>query len=244
MTGVTLVLAALQLAAPAAPARTYPFAVGERFDYTAKFGILTVGKAAIHVVSIDTVRSHPTFLFRFSLDASALMFKINSSLESWTTVADFQSLRFRQDSKENSRRYLSEFEIFGDSGYFRKKGATTTIPTSTEPLDDASFLYFVRTVPLEVGKTYQFARHFNRELNPIVINVLKRETIELPDGSKVASLVLNPVVGDKMFSKRANARLWLTDDARRIPVQIHSRLDFGAVTLRLEKMTPATSPAP
>lgn len=235
------VFALFQFAAAtvAPPAAAYPFAVGERFDYTAKFGMLSVGKASIQVAAIDTVRGQPAFLFRFSLDGSALMFKIQSSLESWTSVQGFRSLRFRQDSKENSRRYLRDYEIFGDSGYYRQREATTTTPTSAEPLDDASFLYFVRTTALEVGQSYRFERHFKPELNPIRINVLKRETIELPDGTKVNCLVLNPVVGDKMFSPRADARLWITDDARRIPVQIRSRLDYGTITLRLEKMTPA-----
>lgn len=227
-------------AATVAPPAAYPFGVGERFDYTAKFGMLSVGTASIQVASIDTVRGQAAFVFRFSLDGSALMFKIQSSLESWTSVRDFRSLRFRQDSKENSKRYLREYEIFGDSGYYRQTQATATTPTSAEPLDDASFLYFVRTTPLEVGKNYRFERHFKPELNPILINVLKRETIELPDGSKVPCLVLNPVVGDKMFSERADARLWITDDARRIPVQIRSRLPYGTITLRLEKMTPAS----
>jgi len=116
----TVIFAALQVAvthlASAAPAATYPFGVGERFDYSAKLGMLSVGNASIHVVSIDTVRSRPAFLFRFSLDGSALVFKINSSIESWTSVDDFRSLRFKQDSKENSKRYLREYEIFGDSG--------------------------------------------------------------------------------------------------------------------------------
>jgi hypothetical protein len=228
-----------QFAAAAAPPASYPFGVGERFDYTAKFGMLSVGTASIQVAEIDTVRGQPAFLFRFSLDGSALVFRIQSSLESWTSVQGFRSLRFRQDSKENSRRYLREYEIFGDSGYYRQKEATATTPTSAEPLDDASFLYFVRTTPLEVGKSYKFERHFKPELNPILINVLKRETIELPDGTKVPSLVLNPVVGDKMFAERAEARLWITDDARRIPVQIRSRLPYGTITLRLEKITPA-----
>ncbi|HEU5218566.1 MAG TPA: DUF3108 domain-containing protein [Gemmatimonadales bacterium] len=234
------VLAAFQFAAAtvAPPASAYPFGVGERFDYSAKLGVLSVGTASIQVASIDTVRGQPAFVFRFALDASALMFKIQSSLESWTSVQGFRSLRFRQDSKENSRRYLREYEIFGDSGYYRQTQASATTPTSAEPLDDASFLYFVRTTPLEVGKSYRFERHFKPELNPILIRVLKREMIELPDGSKVQCLVLNPVVGDKMFSERADARLWITDDARRIPVQIRTT-QYGTITLRLQKITPA-----
>ncbi len=227
------------VAAPDDPPASYPFSVGERFDYSAKLGILTLGTAAIQVVSVDTVRGQPAFLFRFTLDGGNFAFRINSKLESWTSIRDFRALRFRQDSKENSKQYLREYEIFADSGYYRQRTATATTPTAAEPLDDASFFYFVRMTPLTVGQTYKFNRHFRPELNPIVINVLKRETVELPDGTKVPCLVLNPVVGDKMFSPRADARLWITDDVRRMPVQIRSRLPYGTITLRLEKMTPA-----
>lgn len=239
MSAPTLLLAALQLAAPApiTPA-TAPFSVGERFDYSAKLGILTLGSAQIQVIGIDTVRGQPAWYFKYSLEGGGALFRIRSSLESWTSVRDFRSLRFRRDSKENSKRYLRDYDIFADSGYYRQHEATATTPTAPEPLDDASILYFVRTTPLEVGTTYRLARHFMPEMNPIVLTVLKRETLELPDGSKATCLVLNPVVGTNgLFGDRTDARLWVTDDARRIPVQIKSRQPFGPITLRLEKMT-------
>jgi hypothetical protein len=67
--------------------------------------------------------------------------------------------------------------------------------------------------------------------------VVKREKMELPDGSKVQCLVLHPVIDTKgMFSKRSDTRIWLTDDERRLPVQIRSKFPFGTITLRLKDM--------
>lgn len=244
MSGLAVVFAALQAAAghsaPALP--SYPFAVGERFEYTAKLGLLSLGSASIQVVSVDTVRGRPAWYFRFGLSGGGAIFKINSTLESWTSVEDFHSLRFRRDSRENSKRYFREYDIFADSGYYRQSQAAATTPTTAEPLDDASLLYFIRITPLVVGKSYQLARHFMPELNPIVVTVVKRESIELPDGTSVPALVLNPVVGREsgLFSKRADARIWITDDPRRIPVQIRSRQPWGTITLRLDKITPGT----
>ena len=236
MSALALVLSALQLSAPV-PA---PFAVGERFEYAAKFGVLRVGRGIIEVASIDTVRGKPAYHFRFTLDAKALFYKIQSSLNSWTRMEDFHSLRFLRDNLENNKRYLSSWEIFGDSGYHRQvePEPKPPAPTPPDPLDDASFLFFVRTTPLELGRSYSFARYFRTERNPILINVLKRENLELPDGTKAACLVLNPVIGDGgLFGKRANARLWITDDVRRIPVQIKSRYSFGEITLKLERIS-------
>ena len=47
-----------------------------------------------------------------------------------------------------------------------------------------------------------------------------------------------------MFSKRSETRLWLTDDARRLPVQIRTKFNFGTITLRLKEMVvPTSAPA-
>lgn len=240
MSALAVVLTALQTAiANPLPASNPPFSVGERFDYTAKMGVLKLGSASIEVVRIDTVRGHPAWYFKFGLTGGMAIFKINSTLESWTSLEDFHSLRFRRDSKENSKRYFREYEIFPDSGYYRQRQAVATTPTTADPLDDASLLYFIRITPLVVGQSYKLARHFMPEVNPIVVTVLERETITLPDGSKVPALVINPVVGKDsgLFSKRADARIWITDDARRIPVQIRSAQPWGNITLRLDKMT-------
>ena len=138
--------------------------------------------------------------------------------------------------------YLRDYDIYPDSGYYRQRGKEGHQPTPSQPLDDASLLYFVRTTPLEMGKSYRFDKYFIKEKNPLVIRVLKRERMELPDGTKVDCLVLNPVIDDKgMFADRAEARLWITDDERRIPVQIRSKYTWGTVTLRLEKISLTTA---
>ncbi|MFN0178888.1 MAG: DUF3108 domain-containing protein [Gemmatimonadales bacterium] len=215
----------------------YPFAVGERFQYTAKLGMLKLGNASMQVVGIDTVRGAETFNFRFQLNGGNFLFRIESVLDSWTTVADFKSLRYRNDNKENDKVRLAEYDIYPDSGFFRQRGKPTTEATPDHPLDDAAFLYFVRSTPLEVGKQYRFEKYFRNDKNPLLIRVLKTETMSLPDGTSIECLVLNPVIDDRgMFADRAEARLWLTNDVRRIPVQIRSKYSFGTVTLRLENM--------
>ncbi|MEO8448165.1 MAG: DUF3108 domain-containing protein [Gemmatimonadota bacterium] len=239
--GIFAVWLAIQLGqgavAPIGPPAA-SFKVGERFDYSAKLGILSLGSASMEVAGIDTVRGQAAYLFRFKLDGGNMFFKVSNTLESWTTVSDFKSLRFRNDNHENNTVRTHDFDIYPDSGFFRQRGRTTTEPTPTHPLDDAAFIYFVRSTPLEVGKTYQFDKYFRQAKNPLIIRVLKREEMELPDGSKVTCLVLNPVIDDRgMFADRSEARLWLTDDARRIPVQIRTKYPWGTVTLRLEKMT-------
>jgi hypothetical protein len=216
-----------------------PFHVGERFQYAAKLGILRLGTAWMSVTGIDTVRGSESYVFEFGLDASAPFYKSRNVLQSWTGTQDLISRRFHQDLVENGRQKKRYYEIFPDSQLYVQEQRPGSKPSVTDPLDDAAFFYFLRTLPLEPGKTYKYERYFKRELNPVTIKVVKREKMELPDGKKVPCVVLNPVVGDDgLFAPRSQAMLWITDDARRVPVQIQARLPFGKVTLRLEEMTP------
>jgi hypothetical protein len=222
--------------APEPPSRAgqYPFAVGETLTYSAKLGMLTLGSGTLQVAAIDSVRGVETFRLRFRLRGKTVFYSLDDVLESWVATEDFASHRFVQDFVENDKPKHRTFEIFPDSGFYREKGRDTTFSSPTDPLDDAAFFYFVRITPLEVGQKYVFDRYFKKEKNPVTIEVVKREKMELPDGSKVQCLVLHPVIDTKgLFSKRSDTRIWLTDDERRLPVQIRSKFPFGTITLRL-----------
>lgn len=243
-----LLAGVLQGSAPASerPAPPdYPFEVGETLTYSAKLGMLTLGSGTLQVAGIDSVRGVETFRLRFRLQGKTVFYSLDDVLESYVATDDFQSHRFVQDFVENDKPKHRTFEIFPDSGFYRESGRDTTFASPDDPLDDAAFFYFIRITPLEVGKKYKFDRYFKRDKNPVTIEVVKRERMELPDGSKVQCLVLHPVIDTKgLFSKRSDTRIWLTDDERRLPVQIRSKFPFGTVTLRLKDMVVPGSGTP
>jgi uncharacterized protein DUF3108 len=235
----------LQAAAPVTPTTSYPFGVGEKLSYSAKLGMLTLGSGTLEVASIDTVRGVESFKLRFRLQGKTMFYSLDDVLESWVGTSDLNSRRFVQDFVENDKSTKRLYDIYPDSGFYRERGRDTTArETPAQPLDDAAFFYFVRMTPLEVGKKYTYDRYFRKDKNPVTIEVLKREKMELPDGSKVQCLVLHPTIDSKgLFSKRSETRIWLTDDARRLPVQIRTKFPFGTITLRLKDMVLAGTTA-
>jgi len=240
VTSLRLAIALMQAPAPAAaapPPPDYPFAVGEKLSYSAKLGMLTLGSATLEVASIDTVRGVESFRLRFRLKGKNAFYSLDDVLESWVGTSDLISRRFVQDFVENEKPTHRLYEIYPDSGFFRQQGRDTRLATPPDPLDDAGFFYFVRVTPLEVGRRYSYDRYFRKEKNPVTIQVVKREKLELPDGAKVQCLVLHPIIDTKgLFSKRSETRIWLTDDARRLPVQVRTKFPFGTITLRLKSM--------
>ena len=238
MNSLLLALSLFQGATQPPPVPHYPWAVGETLTYSAKLGMLSLGSGTLEVAGLDTVRGAESFRFRFRLQGRTVFYSLDDVLESYTGTRDMVSRRFVQDFVENDKPSHRLFEIFPDSGFYREHGKDTVVRAApAAPLDDAAFFYFIRVTPLEVGKKYTYDRHFRKDKNPVTIEVVKREKMELPDGREVPCLVLHPVIDTKgMFSKRSDTRLWLTDDERRLPVQIRSKFPFGTITLRLKDM--------
>jgi len=224
--------------------------VGERLVYDGRLGPFTLGDAEIFVAGIDTVRGRETLHVRFRLTTSSFVFKLNDILESWLTLDDLVSLRFVADHEEAGSRRYNRYEIFPDSGIFHQyRDSAATIPDTIEPtvatpLDDAAFFFFVRGLPLEVGQRHELHRYFKPDRNPVILEVLRRESIEVPAG-RFNTIVVRPIIrGNGIFRERADGEIWLTDDPLRRVVQIRSRFPFGNVTLRLVRIERTQDAAP
>jgi hypothetical protein len=232
-----LALLATPLGAQSTPrtAADYPFAVGERFRYQVKLGIFSVGRASMHVSAIDTIRGHEAFRLRFILNGKALFFSLDDTLTSWTGIRDFRSRRFLQLNNEDGKKRVRDYTIHPDSGYYRRGNRQdTTYATVADPLDDVAFFYWVRTLPLEVGQSYSWDRYFRPDRNPVRIRVLRRQNCELPGNEKRRCLLIQPSIRARgMLGEASNARILITDDVDRIPVEVRSSFSFGTLVLKL-----------
>lgn len=222
--------AARAIAANPAPV---PFQVGERLDYDVRFGSLKVGTGSMEVKEITEVRGRPVWHTAFTIKGGIPLYRVNDLYESWFDVNTLNTLRYHQDVDEGNYERKRRYEIFPERGMMRE-GDRPEEPTVTNPLDEGSFLYFVRTLPLEVGKTYEFSRYFKAQGNPVRIRVLRRESVTVPGGT-FQTVVLQPTFQTKgIFSQNGRAEVWITDDERRMMVQMKSKLSFGSLNLFLK----------
>lgn len=222
---------------PNAQQQDVPWGVGERLEYDVRFGALRVGTGSMEVVGIEAMRGRQAWHTQFRIRGGTFFYKVNDLFESWFDTAELASLRHRQDIDEGRRERERLFEIFPDRRVYTENGGEER-PSSAAPLDDGSFLYFIRTVPLEVGKTYEFNRYFRPDRNPVIIRVVRRETIEVPAG-KFDAIVIQPEIKTKgIFSKDGRAEIWLANDSTRAMLQLKSRLSFGSLNLYLKSYRP------
>lgn len=211
----------------------FPFAIGERLVYEVKFGPLKVGQGSMEVLDIVTLRGRDAWHTRFRVRGGVPFYRVDDMLESWIDTTSFNSLRFVQDLNEGGKERERRYEIFPDRSKFQENEKPEELSVSN-PLDDGAFLYFVRTIPLVVGETYEFHRYFRSDRNPVVVKVLGREKITVPAGT-YNTIVIQPVIKSKgIFSEDGQARIWLSDDTARIMVQMKSKTRIGSLNLYLQ----------
>ncbi|MCZ6858127.1 MAG: DUF3108 domain-containing protein [Gemmatimonadetes bacterium] len=210
------------------------FPVGEKLVYDAKaFGFIKLGRASMEVLPPDTVRSEATWHFRFLLDANLVgVYRMHDVFDSWVGVDDFHSRRYIQRKNEGGKQWTDEYEIYPDSGIYWQNGVDTAQTASANPIDDTAFFYFVRTVDLVPGDSLAFNNYFRPDRNPVIVKVLARDTIDVPAG-RFATIVIQPIIKGGMFDGNNNGRMWLTDDDRRLIVQMKTKIGFGVITMRL-----------
>lgn len=210
-----------------------PFNVGERLTYDVYFGPLRAGEGTMEVVAREPVRGIDAWHTRFRVRGGVPFYRVDDVLESWIGVECFHSLRHVQDFEEGGRVRERRFEIFPDRAMYRENDEPEALSVA-DPLDDGSFIYFIRTIELEVGKTYTFHRYFRPDRNPVIIRVLRRERVRVPAGTFNA-IVIQPIIKSRgIFSEDGEAQIWLSDDADRIMLQMKTKLKIGSLNLYLK----------
>lgn len=215
-----------------------PFGPGEHLVYKVKMGIFNVGVGHLTIEGTERIRGHETYRAVMGMDGGALFFSMHDKHTSWFDVHTLQSWRFVQDlnGSYTSYRYYQFYPTH--RFWHRKDNDEHGRMPSDHPLDDVSFLYFVRTLPLEVGDTYTFNDYFKEEGNPVIVNVVRKDHRK-EDAGEFDTIVVEPVIKtSRLFGEGGHAELHFTDDERRILVYMKADMPRipGSLTLHLQSI--------
>tara|TARA_B100000686_G_scaffold79779_1_gene86027 strand:+ start:2868 stop:3698 length:831 start_codon:yes stop_codon:yes gene_type:complete len=222
-------------------AAVVPFGPGERLTYNVKIGIINSGSAHMEVLGIDSIREEPSYHLEMSLKGRLLFgaVQVNDHYQSWLGTRSVSSHRYISDVNQLTYSRYRNFEFRPEEMSWEEteSGDMGRLATAL-PLDDISFLYFVRTLPLEIGQTYTLPRYFKKEGNPVVIKVEGKKVVEVPAGT-FNTIVVRPIIKTRgLFSEGGEAELYLTDDDNKHLVYLRSKIPIvGSVTLHLESIS-------
>lgn len=216
-------------AAPTPQQDRTPFHVGERLTYDAKVNSIKAGNATISIEKLEHVRGVPTFHTIFDLRGRVLFKKFANHYESWFDTTNLVTLRGLTKTDEVEKAY----EFYPDRKVYIKNNDGIENASVSMPIDESSFIYYMRSLPMEVGKTYTVDRYYRAAVNPITVTVLRRERIKVPAG-EFDAFVLKPVIkSNGLFSVKSDAEVWIGTDRARTLLKLRSKLPLGTLYLEL-----------
>jgi hypothetical protein len=232
--GLALVtLAAFAARASAQEPTELPFSVGERLVYDGRARGIG-GRGTMWIDGPVDVRGVPTYELHFDFAARLGPISVTQKSTSWLDPERMAAMRFEKRERNPLARREEAVELFPEERRWRdRKGAVGTTPTSA-PLDELSFIYFIRTLPFTSDSTLRFARHFDLQRSPTLVRILGREQVETRAGSFSTVIVEMRVRDPQHYKGEGTIRFSISDDRCRLPVRIESNIpDAGNVVLTL-----------
>jgi hypothetical protein len=242
-----------QTASGPAPRAPLPFDVGETLTYEGKVSKIIQG---ISVAELTFTVKNKTPEGELLINAEARSkgtlvklfgFSFLQVIDSTMRGSDLSALRTVKQDVQKSRIRNSE-AVFDYSD--RQVIYTETDPN--EPMrpprmiasdlngrtfDLVSGIYHLRTLPLASGKTFNVTISDSGLIYNVPVRVTGRERLKTDIGRVWCFKIEPDVFGEgRMIEREGSMVIWITDDARRIPVRSQVKASFGKIDIKIQSV--------
>jgi hypothetical protein len=208
---------------------------GESLRFAVNYGFINAGSAYLEVPEVKVWEGHPVLRLVARAESNKFfsgMYKVRNRIESfWDSTGHF-SRRYYESRREGKHRAQNEI-VFDYSKQEARYQDGKTFPIPPEVQDALSSFYFTRTQALPLGGSVFFDYHASHKSVPMEVKVLGREKVETPAGT-FKCVVVEPILkAGGIFKNKGRLVIWLTDDDRRMPVLMKSKVMIGSISCTL-----------
>lgn len=213
-----------------------PFSPGEKLTFQVRWAFIPAGEAVLQVYPIETMNGRKVYHFALSARTYPvidLIYKVRDRIDAYTDEKLTHSILYKE-TKEGKRTKKVVVHFNWEKGEAQRSNfgeKRAPIPVKPGTFDPLSVYYALRLhdlkenmeieKPLTDGKKWILGR----------ARVVKREKVTVLSGTYDTYLVepnLEHIGGVFKKSKDAKLQIWVTADARRIPVKIKSKVAVGS----------------
>jgi hypothetical protein len=237
-----------QPSAPVTPARRaerpVPFKIGETLMYDVSWSsYLTAGTAVTTVkekkASFDSsayyivAEGRPTPIVG---KLYSLYYKMDTLLDSYTLLPQRGSVYSEEGSKHRFK--VTKFDHAAHKVFFEYQSAGTATDNFTVPpyvQDALSAIYVLRSVPLKAGDRMTMPVTDNGSNYKVQVDVGPSERLKTPFAEANAWKLRLGIFGGDGKPQGRNITMWISDDARRLPMKLQAELSIGSFNLNLRE---------
>ncbi len=229
-------------------AETMPFSPGEQLSFDLFWNIFTAGEIKATLTrdpdssgDIDkvlaTASSRGFVSLLFAVDDEYRSFFNAQTLCSERILKKISEGRRHKDTRLvfDSRRKLA---ILDERDLARPalapKHVEQSIPACVE--DVISAFYTIRRQPLKVGATIALPINDGSKTADVRVEVQALEKIKVPAGERMAYRLEPTVFGGALLKRSGRMLIWVSDDARRLPLRIKATIAVGTISAELRSV--------
>ena len=172
------------------------------------------------------------------------VFPVNNAVQSVFDPQLMQSLSYSLKESYGKKRRLrvTEFDHANKTAVCRLNEDPPQTLTIPEPVQDGlSMLYFLRTTEdLVIGRQMELDVVDSGKNWTMEVSILAREKVATAAGEFDTIKIKTSPKYKGVFMGKGEVFLWLTDDDRKIPVLMKSKLSVGSFVFELTDMKPGT----
>jgi len=219
-------------------ARGIPFGPGESLRFSIEYGLVKAGTAWLEVAPMEVYKGRLCYHLVSRAESNSVMskiYKVRDRIDSLIDAEGLYSWRYKKRQREGG--YERDYDILYTPSTGRAQYAEgPSFDAKPYSKDGLAAFYYVRHMPLEVGKDILVTHHSDRRSNDILVKVHKKETVKVPAGS-FECFVIEPVTDEGgLFKSSGRLQIWVTADARRIPVLMKSKIPVGSIDAVLQEI--------
>lgn len=224
------------------------FQKGERLEYDVSYGWIDAGEAIIEISNekktiagrdvmhvIGKGNSRGTFNWFFKVRDTYETYLDSDGIFPWIFVRDIEEGNFKMKQYYTFNQFKKTVKT--------DKGKEHQVPVGVQ--DMISAFYYARTFDYsnaQPNQVYEMSVFLDNELWPLRIRYLRKERIEIDNGT-YDCMVFVPVVQEgRIFKKEEDMMVWVTDDENKIPVLAKAKILVGSVTMELRDYSGLANP--
>jgi hypothetical protein len=233
--------------APLAYSQSSSLPAKETLHYNIEWRLFNAGKAKVDLQQIPGTK--PGMQANLRLESSGIVSKLFKVEDDYTALLEgnycAQALQMTTHEGNRMRETKVTFDAETKKASYlekdRAKNNATVLAQETEiPAcvhDVLGGLFFIRTLNLEPGQSAQIPVSDGKKSVMVKVEAQAREDVKTPEGTFKTIRYEVYLFNGVLYKRPAHLNLWVSDDKRKLPVQIRVRMTFtiGTIQLQLEK---------
>ena len=214
-----------------------PFAVGERLVFSVSYGFITAGEAIMSIPRYDTIDGHQCYKVKFQVNSTrtfSWFYEVRDQYETNLDVDGIFPWRFEQHIREG--HYRRDFTAEFDQVRHIAKTADGEYPIPPQVQDIMSAFYFARVADFsnyKPGQNLHLQNFYKDSTYELDVRYKGKQQIDVTAGT-FNCIVIEPLAREGgLFKSDGKVFVWLTDDARRIPVRVSTKILIGSIDSEL-----------